>query len=30
MARTDYGRFVVEGDKMVGELSGAGLEVENI
>ena len=29
-ARSDYGRFVVEGDKMVGELAGAGLEVENI
>lgn len=29
-ARTDYGRFVVEGDKMVGELLDAGLKVENI
>lgn len=29
-ARADYGRFVVEGDKMVGELAEAGLEVENI
>lgn len=29
-ARNDYGRFVVEGDKMVGELSAAGLTVESI